>query len=40
MEGSPDLAASQLVARHLNTQHHICTYTFTDMLKALPDVIY
>ena len=40
MEGSPDLAASQLVARHLKTQHHICTYTFTDMLKALPDVIY
>jgi asparagine synthase (glutamine-hydrolysing) len=37
---SEDIGASQQVADHLGTRHHRYTYTFDEMLKALPDVIY
>lgn len=37
---SEDLQASQRVAQYLGTTHHMHVYTFDDMLKALPEVIY
>ncbi len=39
LEGSPDLAAAEVVATHLGTAHHGFTYTFEEGLDALPDVI-
>lgn len=39
LEGSPDLAAAEIVASHLGTAHHGFTYTFEEGLDALPDVI-
>jgi asparagine synthase (glutamine-hydrolysing) len=35
-----DLPASRSVADYLGTRHHVLMYTFEDMLKALPEVIY
>jgi asparagine synthase (glutamine-hydrolysing) len=40
MTGSEDVTASQQVADALGTRHHIYIYTFDEMLKALPEVIY
>lgn len=40
MEGSEDIAASELAARALDTNHHILVYNDQEMLDALPDVIY
>jgi len=40
MPGSEDIAASQQVACALGTRHHIYQYTFDEMLKILPKVIY
>lgn len=40
LEGSEDLAASRLMARHLGTQHHEYVYTPQEMIEALPQVIY
>jgi asparagine synthase (glutamine-hydrolysing) len=40
MEGSEDVARSQEVARFLGTNHHKYVYTLTEMLDALPQVIY
>jgi asparagine synthase (glutamine-hydrolysing) len=37
---SEDLHASQRVAQYLGTTHHPHVYSFDDMLKALPEVIY
>jgi len=37
---SADIEASQQVADYLGTRHHVLTYTFDDMLAALPEVIY
>jgi asparagine synthase (glutamine-hydrolysing) len=37
--GSPDLAAARVVAEHLGTDHHECTYTAEDALDALPVVV-
>lgn len=40
MAGSEDLSAAQVMASFLNTHHHSYTYTFAEMLKALPEIIY
>jgi asparagine synthase (glutamine-hydrolysing) len=40
ISGSGDLAASEDVAKHLGTVHHLYQYTFEEMLEALPEVIY
>jgi len=39
LEGSPDLAAAQLVANHIGSVHHGFTYTVQEGIDALPDVI-
>ncbi|MFC7451164.1 asparagine synthase B [Rhodococcus daqingensis] len=39
LEGSPDLAAAQLAADSLGTEHHGFVYTFAEGLDALPEVI-
>ncbi len=40
LEGSPDLAAAQVVADDLGTEHHPFTYTVQEGLDALSDVIW
>ena len=40
LEGSPDLAYSQIVAKHINSTHHHVEVTNDDCLNALEDVIY
>ena len=40
LEGSPDLAASRKVARHIGTVHHEIHFTLEEGLDALRDVIY
>ena len=40
LKGSPDLAAAQKVADHLETIHHQITFTVQEGLDALRDVIY
>ena len=40
LEGSPDLAAAQKVADHLDTVHHEVTFTIQEGIDALRDVIY
>ncbi len=40
LEGSPDLAAAERVAEHLDTIHHAFHYTIEDGLDALSDVIW
>lgn len=40
LEGSPDLAAAQKVADHINTIHHEIHFTVQEGLDALRDVIY
>lgn len=40
LEGSPDLAAAQKVAKFLGTEHHVLTFTVEDGIKALQDVVY
>ena len=40
LEGSPDLAAAQKVADHLDTVHHEIKFTIQEGLDALRDVIY
>lgn len=39
LDGSPDLAAAQLAADMLGTEHHGFVYTFEEGLDALPEVI-
>lgn len=39
LDGSPDLAAAQLAADALGTEHHGFVYTFEEGLDALPEVI-
>jgi len=39
LEGSPDLAAAEVAAKALGTVHHGYTYTFSEGLDALPEVI-
>ena len=40
LEGSPDLAASRLVADKIGTIHHEVTFTIQEGIDALKDVIY
>ncbi len=40
LEGSPDLAAAQLVADHIGTVHHEIKFTIQEGLDAIKDVIY
>jgi asparagine synthase (glutamine-hydrolysing) len=40
LEGSPDLAAAQLVADHIGTIHHEIKFTIQEGLDAIKDVIY
>jgi len=40
LEGSPDLAAAQKVAKHLDTIHHEIKFTIQEGLDAIKDVIY
>ena len=40
LEGSPDLAAAQVVADHMGTVHHEIKFTIQEGLDAIKDVIY
>ena len=40
LEGSPDLAAAQVVADRIGTVHHEVTFTVQEGLDAIKDVIY
>jgi len=40
LEGSPDLAAAQIVADHIDTVHHQVTFTIQEGLDVIKDVIY
>ena len=40
LDGSPDLAAAQKVANHLETIHHEIKFTIQEGLDAIKDVIY
>lgn len=40
LEGSPDLAAAQKVAKHLDTVHHEIKFTIQEGIDAIKDVIY
>ncbi|MCL6461783.1 MAG: asparagine synthase B [Flavobacterium micromati] len=40
LEGSPDLAAAQIVADHIKTIHHEIKFTIQEGLDAIRDVIY
>jgi len=40
LEGSPDLAAAQLVADHIGTIHHEIKFTIQEGLDAIKDVVY
>lgn len=40
LEGSPDLAAAQKVAKHLGTVHHEIKFTIQEGIDAIRDVIY
>ena len=40
LEGSPDLAAAQKVANHLDTVHHEIKFTIQEGIDAIRDVVY
>ena len=40
LEGSPDLEAAQLVAKHINSIHHEIIFTIQEGIDAINDVIY
>lgn len=40
LEGSPDLEAARVVARHLDTEHHEYSFTAEQVLAELPKIIY
>ena len=40
LEGSPDLAAAQKVAKHLDTVHHEIIFTIQEGIDAIKDVVY
>jgi len=40
LEGSPDLAAAQKVAKHIDSIHHEVKFTIQEGLDAIKDVIY
>ena len=39
LEGSPDLAAAELVAKHIKTNHRSYTFTIAEAIAAIPEVI-
>lgn len=40
LEGSPDLAAAQKVAKHIDSVHHEIKFTIQEGLDAIKDVVY
>jgi len=40
IEGSPDVEAARLVARHINSIHHEYLYTPQEVMAKLPEIIY
>ena len=40
IEGSRDLEAARIVARHLDTIHHEYTFTIAEVMQKLPQIIY
>ncbi|APQ18099.1 asparagine synthase B [Maribacter hydrothermalis] len=40
LDGSPDLAAAQKVAKHIGTVHHEIKFTIQEGLDAIKDVVY
>jgi asparagine synthase (glutamine-hydrolysing) len=40
LDGSPDLAAAQVVADHIGTVHHSVNFTIQEGLDAIKDVVY
>ncbi len=40
LDGSPDLAAAQVVANHIGTVHHEIKFTIQEGLDAIRDVVY
>ena len=40
LDGSPDLAAAQVVAKHIGTVHHEIKFTIQEGLDAIKDVVY
>jgi asparagine synthase (glutamine-hydrolysing) len=40
LKGSPDLAAAQIVAKHIGSVHHEINFTIQEGLDAIRDVIY
>lgn len=40
LEGSPDLAAAEKVAKHIGTVHHEIKFTIQEGLDAIKDVVY
>ena len=40
LDGSPDLAAAQIVADHIGTVHHEIKFTIQEGLDAIKDVVY
>ncbi len=40
MEGTPDVEAARLVAKHLGVRHHVRTFTVDEMLEVLPEAIW
>ena len=40
IEGSRDLEAARVVARHLDTAHHEYVYTAAEVVEKLPEIIY
>jgi len=39
LEGSPDLEAAELMAKHINSRHRSYTFTTSEALAAIPEVI-
>jgi asparagine synthase (glutamine-hydrolysing) len=40
LNGSPDLAAARIVAKHIGTEHHEFEFTIDEGIDAISDVIY
>ena len=40
LEGSPDLSAAKIVAKHIDSVHHEIIFTLQEGLDAINDVIY
>ncbi len=40
LSGAPDVTCAQMVAEHIQSEHHVRQVTIDEMLAALPEVIY